>query len=431
MSFVFHFSEICCSFVARKGASNKSLLLGHRAIDMKETKELKSKDPVRLRRRKLRTGRESLYLDIYTHGRRTYEYLNLYLVPEASRADREANRATLDLAEAVRAKRLVELRNGEYGFRDAGRGNDARFVDYFALQRDRRLTTGASYANGVNWTACLHHLETYDPKLSARTFRDLTTEWARGFRDYLERRAVNRKGDAQHRREVGHALSRNTAASYFNILRTCLTAAVRDGYLSRNPLSGVDGIRHEGGKRQYLTVEEVRRLAATPCDYDILRRAFLFSCLTGLRHSDIELLTWAEVQEDAGDGFTRIVFAQKKTGGLEYLDLAPEAAQLLGERGAPTDRPFAGMHSCHCTNENLRKWCAAAGISKHVSFHCGRHTFATMMLALGTDIYTVSKLLGHRAIATTQIYTKVLDAGKRAAVSRIPSVLGGDGKGEK
>lgn len=396
---------------------------------MSNNGKTKAKEPIRLRRRKLRTGRESLYLDIYTHGRRTYEYLNLYLVPEASRADREANRSTLDLAEAVRAKRLVELRNGEYGFRDTTRGEGVRFVDYFALQRDKRLTTGASYANGVNWTACLHHLETYDARLASRTFRDLTTDWATGFRDYLERRAVSRTGDATHRRADGHALSRNTAASYFNILRTCLTAAVRDGYLARNPLSGVDGIRHDGGKRQYLTVEELRRLAATPCDYDILRRAFLFSCLTGLRHSDIELLTWSEVQEDAGEGFTRIVFSQKKTGGLEYLDLAPEAAALLGTRGAPTDRPFAGMHSCHCTNDNLRKWCAAAGITKHVSFHCGRHTFATMMLALGTDIYTVSKLLGHRAIATTQIYTRVLDAGKRAAVSRIPSVLG-DGKKE-
>ena len=64
-----------------------------------------------------------------------------------------------------------------------------------------------------------------------------------------------------------------------------------------------------------------------------------------------------------------------------------------------------------------------AGIKKHITFHSGRHTFAVMMLDLGTDIYTVSKLLGHREIGTTQIYAKVLDKNKQAAVAKIPSIL--------
>ena len=124
----------------------------------------------------------------------------------------------------------------------------------------------------------------------------------------------------------------------------------------------------------------------------------------------------------SGD-FMRIIFTQKKTCGLEYLDLAPEAVELMGQRGAPNEKVFEFFHTPSCTNDCLREWCMKAGITKHITFHCGRHTFATMMLDLGTDLYTVSKLLGHREIGTTEIYAKVMDKNKQAAVSAIPSIL--------
>lgn len=175
----------------------------------------------------------------------------------------------------------------------------------------------------------------------------------------------------------------------------------------------------------YLTIDEVRLLARTECHYPSVKRAFLFSCLTGLRRSDIERLKWKDVYTQ--DNFTRIIFNQKKTNGLEYLDLAPEAVELMGERGKPDDNVFDWIHSPHVTNSTLREWCMGAGIKKHITFHSGRHTFAVMMLDLGTDIYTVSKLLGHREIGTTQIYARVLDKNKQAAVAKIPSILN-DGK---
>ena len=64
-----------------------------------------------------------------------------------------------------------------------------------------------------------------------------------------------------------------------------------------------------------------------------------------------------------------------------------------------------------------------AGIKKHISFHTGRHTHATMLLSLGVDIYVVSKLLGHKSITTTQVYAKIIDKTKQEAVSRIPKIL--------
>ena len=95
----------------------------------------------------------------------------------------------------------------------------------------------------------------------------------------------------------------------------------------------------------------------------------------------------------------------------------------MGERGEPAEHVFSDLHTAGCTNQAIRLWVLKAGIQKDITFHCARHTFATMMLDLGTDIYTVSKLLGHRFLSTTQVYAKVMDKNKQEAVASIPSIL--------
>lgn len=171
----------------------------------------------------------------------------------------------------------------------------------------------------------------------------------------------------------------------------------------------------------YLTIDEVKRLAKVECEYPQIKAAFLFSCLTGLRRSDVLRITWGDVYEQGE--FTRLIFKQKKTNGQEYLDITQEARVLMGERGKPTEHPFSNIHSPTCTNKAIQEWVLRAGIDKKITFHCARHTFATMMLDIGTDLYVVSKLLGHREIGTTQIYARVMDKNKQAAVAAIPSIL--------
>lgn len=380
---------------------------------------VKAKDPIRLRRRKTPTGLVSLYLDIYLNGQRTYEYLKLYLVPEATKKDRDKNRETLALAEAIRGKRLVELHDGTFGFKGQFR-EDTLFYDYYVSMVEARL---GSPGNWGNWRSCLKHLEKYDPKIRKRKWSDITHEYCQGFKDYLENEACAWSQDYR-KRIKDHRMARNTRLSYFNKLRACCNQAFEERVIAVNPMRGIEAIKQEEGTRMYLTLEEVRKLAATECDYPAIKRAFLFSCLTGLRRSDILKLTWGEVHQQ-GD-FVRIIFTQKKTGGVEYLDLAPQAAELLGERGKPSEPVFDWIHTPSCTNMTLRRWCMRAGIMKEITFHSGRHTFATMMLDLGTDIYTVSKLLGHKQLSTTQIYTKVMDKNKQAAVSSIPDIFGAD-----
>lgn len=375
------------------------------------------KEPIRLRRRKMATGNESLYLDIYINGQRSYEYLKLYLVPEHTRADKEKNKETLQFAEAIRAKRVVELRNGEFGFKSIYK-EDTLFYPYYRAMCEARLGT-ESRGNWGNWYSCLHHLKIYDSN-EQLTFRDITTEWVQGFKDYLDKDAKAWSHDFRKRLDY-HPLARNSKLSYFNKLRACLNQAFEERIIQYNPIRGVENFKQEEGTRMYLTVEELQQLVQTDMDHPELRRAFLFSCLTGLRRSDIAKLTWGEVHQQGA--FVRLIFKQKKTGGQEYLDINEQAAELLGERGNPQDKVFPYMISPESQNKLIQQWVYKAGINKKITFHCGRHTFAVMMLDLGADLYTVSKLLGHKQIGTTQIYAKVLDKNKQAAVKSIPKIL--------
>lgn len=377
-----------------------------------------NKEPIKLRKRPNTSGTVSLYLDIYLDGKRTYEWLKLYLIPEKSRKDKEQNNETLRLAEAIRAKRIVDLKNGKFGFENEF-ATQTRFYDYYRSMCEKRLGED-SHGNWGNWHSCLHHLKQYDPREDI-TFADITAEWVQGFKDYLDRKAIAWQHDTRER-DKSKPLSRNSKVSYFNKLRACLNQAFEERIIPTNPLRGIESFKAEEGTRMYLTIDEVKRLAETDCDYPQIKNAFLFSCLTGLRRSDIIKLTWGDVYQQGE--YTRIIFTQKKTGGLEYLDISEQAVALMGERKEPHQRIFGDIHSPSCTNSTLKIWVARAGINKEITFHCGRHTFATMMLDLGTDIYTTSKLLGHRNISTTQIYAKVLDKNKQAAVSRIPNILG-------
>lgn len=383
-----------------------------------------NKEPIKIREKKLRNGNISLYLDIYRNGKREYEFLKLYLVPEKTKQDKEQNKRTMLLANSIKAKRMVDLQNGEFGFKSAYK-EETLFYPYYRNMCEKRLGK-ESRGNWGNWRSCLKHLEKYEPNQNI-TFAEITPKWVQGFRDYLENDAVA-WGNDYRKRIKDHPLSRNSKLSYFNKLRACLTQAYEDRIIQYNPIRGIENFKEEEGTRMYLTIDEVKKLAHTECEYPNIKRAFLFSCLTGLRRSDVLRLTWSEIKKQ-GD-FTRIIFRQKKTGGQEYLDITPQATELLGERGKPDEQIFTDIHSPTCTNETIKRWVLRAGIDKNITFHCARHTFAVMMLDIGTDIYTVSKLLGHRELNTTQIYAKVLDKNKQRAVANIPDVLGERTKNE-
>ncbi len=136
-----------------------------------------------------------------------------------------------------------------------------------------------------------------------------------------------------------------------------------------------------------------------------------------MRLSDIKALTWDKIQGD------KIHFRQEKTGGVEYVPLSTTAKDILLEMGDPkcekVDKVF-NLKSIQHRGDYLRAWAKSAGINKQLSYHSSRHTFATLLLTKGVDLYTVSKLLGHEDIKTTLIYAKIIDKVKDNAVDMLP-----------
>ncbi len=321
------------------------------------------------------TGNISLYLDIYRNGKREYEYLKLYLVPEKTRADKEKNRETLKFAEAVKAKRIVELQNKEFGFKN-DYAEETKFFDYYRKMCEDRLGIDTK-GNWGNWQSCLKHLEAYE-KDKEITFSEITTKWVQGFRDYLNKDADAWGRDVRARKTK--PLSQNSKVSYFNKLRACLNQAFEERIISRNPAIGVEGFKAQEGTRMYLTMEELRMLAQTECSYTNIRRAFLFSCLTGLRRSDIIKLTWGDVQQQGE--FTRLIFKQKKTKAQEYLDITPQAEELMGERKADTESVFGHIYDPTTTNNVIKMWVFRAGINKEITFHVARHYKSSYQLKI-------------------------------------------------
>lgn len=190
-----------------------------------------------------------------------------------------------------------------------------------------------------------------------------------------------------------------------------------------NKIKNEDKPKRKRTEREYLTMDEIRLLSQTHFYNEMLKRAFLFSCFCGLRHSDIAALTWENLRKDKA-GNTQLHIIQQKTQEIISLPLSSEALKQLPERGKAldTERVFNGLISLGRTNEVLSRWGKDAGIQKHITFHTARHTHATMMITLGADIYTVSKLLGHTNIQTTQIYAKIVDESKSKAIALIPEI---------
>ena len=212
-------------------------------------------------------------------------------------------------------------------------------------------------------------------------------------------------------------LSQNTASTYFSIFKAALKQAFIDGYLTVDLSAKIKGIQDQESRREYLSIDELNTLAATPCERDVLKRAALFSALTGLRHFDIQKLRWQEINIDGNQA--KLNFTQQKTKGVEYTPISEQTLQLCGEPGTPEQFVFEDLPDPSWISRPLKQWVGAAGIKKKITFHCFRHTYATLQLSSGTDIYTVSKMLGHTNVKTTQIYAKVVDEKKDKAAQAI------------
>lgn len=356
----------------------------------------------------LSNGNKSLYLDIYRDGKRSYEYLKMYIVPETDENSRRQNQAILVAANKIKADRIIELTNGEAGIKQAKDEPKVLLLDWMNTYMENQKKRGKK-----DWRQILVAMKIIREWVGEKTTLDqVDRAFCQGYIDYLR--------TDYHPRHVDH-LAANTAHNYYRALNGALNAAVREDLIKVNPytrISSADKIKKPESKREYMTVDEVRQLIATPMQNEAVKAAYLFSCFCGLRISDIIALKWENVYQDGAQ--TRLEVVMQKTKAPIYLPLSPEALRWMPERGnkSSQDNVF-DLPSAAAVNVLIKPWAKAAGINKHFTFHTARHTFATMMLTLGADLYTTSKLLGHTDVRMTQVYAKIVNRKKDEAVNLV------------
>ncbi|KQM23438.1 site-specific integrase [Chryseobacterium sp. Leaf201] len=373
---------------------------------------------ISLSQRKLKDGRISLSIEFYRGSEitddgkrkhlRNFENLDTYLITDPKTAkEKKENKEALEFAENVIAIRKAEFAQGRFELKNTAKAKRV-FLNFFADLAEEKRTLDSSNNYG-NWFSTYQHLKKVVPK--NLTFEEIDEYFIKKVRKYFEKDAIS-KSDLP--------LSQNSKYSYFNKFKAALRNAFDNGYLTINYASKIKSFEQAESQREYLIFDELQRLAKAECKYPVLKKAFLFSCLSGLRWSDINTLIWKEVR-DEGD-ISRVNFRQEKTEGVEYLYISKQARELLGERQDAQERVFKGLKYGMTYNTEIIRWCNRAAVPKHITFHSARHTNAVLLLENGADIYTVSKRLGHRELRTTQIYAKIVDSKMKEAAEIIPEL---------
>ncbi len=358
-----------------------------------------------LRCKTLASGRQSLYIDHCVEGRHRRESLSLYLEPETTVRIKRANAATMRKAEAILRERQSAMLSAQLAEIEEQEHRStllSSWLDTYYTYLERR---------GIDDLHCITtiklRLQEYAPDA---TLEQVDKPFLLGFIDYLR---------GEYRMRNGEPLSQKSVFNLIGIFSSSLNYAVSIGRIAVNPYNLFESEervkRGNEHKREYLTIEELKRMIETPCKHTVVRQVFLFTCFTGLRVSDVRGLRWCDLSQQ--DGSYTLGVRMYKTEKMVYVPLSKQAMRWMPERGGKSGDDFVFDFLPKDYNKYIASWAKAAGITKHITHHCGRHTFATMLLSLGVDIYTVSKLLGHASLRHTQRYAKIVDRQKDDAVN--------------
>jgi integrase len=267
-------------------------------------------------------------------------------------------------------------------------------LTFFRALRDSK----DSKATKKSWNNTINHFEVFTK--GKITFKDVDLEFCEKFRTYLLSK-----------------VSKNGTATYFSVFRAMLNQAMKHRIITMNPAKFVKNPKQQVDK-VFLITDEIKLLASTESYHPHITNAFLFSCYTGLRISDIRKLTWDKISN------AKLDFIQKKTSVPNKIAINESALDILKNQKLSTTgkRVFEVPKSDSNSNKHLKEWVKRSGITKHITFSCSRHTFATLCLTYDVDLYTVSKLLGHTDIKNTQIYAKIIDKKKDEAMRKLPVI---------
>ncbi|MFA6335162.1 MAG: site-specific integrase [Bacteroidales bacterium] len=392
--------------------------------------EVKHKENPKLRQRKLADGRNSLYLEYYLgYNRiideqtgkvsikhiRNKENLNLYLTPARTPSERQKNSETLSLANKIRYEREQELLEDRKGYR-LKKGYSVNFLDYFNSYIDKYTKKDIRNIRGSLERFKSFLAEHYPALKDYITPNNIDKDMMIAFVDYLK----------QHSKGVG-------AWSYYQRFKKVVNHATEHGIFKKSPCTGVSCKTDDTSLRKdVLSVEEMQQLITTTYNgqSDQIRRAFIFCLYTGIRFCDVKCLRYSNV--DFSNKLLR--FEQDKTKGhsgqsIVTIPMKEDLLFLIGEppkneEGQPDTNALLFLLPSHnACLKSLSHWTTRAGITKHITWHCARHSFAVNILNNGANIKTVSSLLGHSSLKHTEKYTRAVDELKKEAVDSLPGLI--------
>jgi integrase len=354
---------------------------------------------VKIKEENLKGGRKSLYLDVYIDQNNFYrKSLKLYLQPEKTQSDKELNKKVKRLAEKIRNQYEAKVLEDKHNLKDPREKFDYSFMKFFSLLVEQRYESNKCYDA---WRSAQNYLESYSN--GDIRFEDINEYWLEGLKIHLSK-----------------FLAPNSANTYYSKVKRAIYQALRGKLLDFDP-TDIKAPQAADTDRQFLTVEELKLIKNTECRCPLIKRVFLFSCTTGLRWSDCQKLKWGEIICE--EGIHYLQFKQQKTGRLLKTPMTDQAFEFIGDRKEDQDLVFPNLSYSAHNNLKLHRWIFESGIKKHITFHSARHTYACLLLNSGIEIYTVSKMMGHRDLKTTQIYAKLVDQSKVDAIAKIPRLF--------
>lgn len=400
----------------------------------KSKKQHTIKSGVTMRFKSLVNGRQSIYLDIYKNGERRYEFLKdangnkLVLYPDTPEF-KKINDATMKLAKVAQSRVEIEVLNDEYINKNKKQFGKMLLLDWvqycIKTEQDKK---GKGKKNLARLMQDMYPTLENFVKPTTR-LSDVDKQYCLDYIDYLRTAKVKCWADklgktSDEALDSRKTLSSATASLYFIAFGKCIKEAYKAGHISGNPVSLLDKddkIKVEKPAPIYLKEEELRAFARVECQSateQSIKNAFLFSCFTGYRYSDIKALMWKNlVIESNGDMKAEVHTIKTKKQVNNSVN--GTAKQFLPERGNPNDLVFDLHYSVTMVEIVLNNLALRAGITKHITFHKARHTCATLMLTKGVAITTVQKVLGHSDLSMTQKYAHVIDEAVKEASNAI------------
>ena len=327
-------------------------------------------------------------LNIYREGKRRREVIkDIVIYPDEPI---EYKKEKLRIVENIRSSYQINLNTLRYGFSSSLKKKE-NFIEYY-----EKIMATKTESNQSGWRNCLIYIKKFEGDFFS--FEFITAEWINELVSYM----------SSH-------VSLQSCYTYLSKLKCCLNQAVKDQIIQDNPCIRMDPIRFQRKEMTFLTEEEIKILIDTPSRSPKTKAAFLFCCFTGLRQSDIRNLRWKDIKDD------KIHFTQKKTKKVEVMPLSENAKLFLGPKGKDNAVIFPISSHSSSLNRSIRNWVRRSSLTKEICYHCSRHTFATLLITYGVNLYTVSKLLGHSDIKSTMVYAKVIDKEKEKAILSLPS----------